>query len=105
MKKRSNRPAARRKPSEGDIREYAFHLYQQSGCVAGHELENWFEATACLKADIPSHRSGARLHHYMNAPASYEAHALGDEAGRRSHLDLAAKMASGAIKSIKSKKK
>jgi len=85
MKNKSNRSLVPSKPSEGDISEYAFHLYQQSSCAPGHDLENWFEAIACLNANIPAHRSGARLHHHVNGPESYETHALGDEAGRTAH--------------------
>jgi hypothetical protein len=48
-----------------DIRDYAFHLYEQSGCVEGRELENWLEAEACLRARIPRHHTANRLHTYM----------------------------------------
>jgi hypothetical protein len=63
-------------PSENDIREYAFHLYEQNRCIDGHDLDNWLEATACLKANIPTHRSSARLHHHVNGPVL---HALTQE--------------------------
>jgi len=85
MKNKSNRPLILSKPSDADISDYAFHLYQQSSCAPGHDLDNWFEATACLNANIPAHHSGARLHHHVNGPASYESHALGDEVGRNAH--------------------
>lgn len=55
-------------PSEDDIRSYAFHLYEQGGCIPGHDLENWLEASACLKANIPAHRSRARLHSHVYGP-------------------------------------
>lgn len=93
MKNKSNRPLAPSKPSEGDISDYAFHLYQQSGCAPGHDLDNWFEATACLNANIPAHQSGARLHHHVNGPESYEAHALGAQAGRNAHVRNTAQLA------------
>ena len=59
-------------PSEEDIRTYAYHLYQQGNSLPGHDLENWLEATACLKANIPSHRSVTRLHEHVNGPAAGE---------------------------------
>jgi hypothetical protein len=37
-------------PGEEDIREYAYHLYVQSGCAPGRDLANWTEARACLMA-------------------------------------------------------
>lgn len=66
MKNKSIHTLTRSSPSEDDIRDYAFHLYQQSNCVDGRDLDNWLEATACLKANIPSHRSGTRLHEHVN---------------------------------------
>lgn len=60
-------------PSDELIREYAYHLYEQDGCVAGHEVEHWLEARACLRANIPATRSRLRLHEhiaYIPAPAS-----------------------------------
>ena len=39
-------------PSEQEISDYAFHLYQQSHCEPGYDLDNWRDATACLKARI-----------------------------------------------------
>lgn len=38
-------------PSEEDVRDYAFHLYQQRGRVPGRDLDDWLEAAACLKAN------------------------------------------------------
>jgi len=38
---------------------YAYHLYKQGNCAPGHDVDNWLKATACPKANIPSHRSGA----------------------------------------------
>ena len=51
-------------PSEDEIREYAFHLYELDHCADGHHLQHWLEATACLKANIPRHDSNQRLHPY-----------------------------------------
>jgi hypothetical protein len=63
-------------PSEDDIRDYAYHLYQQSRCVPGHDVDNWLEATACLKANIPAHYSHSRLHQHVNGPKNGELHAV-----------------------------
>jgi hypothetical protein len=54
-------------PTEDDIRDYAYHLYLQSGSVAGHELDNWLEATACLSACIPKDQSHNRLRRHTGA--------------------------------------
>ncbi len=53
-------------PGEDAVRDYAFHLYQESGCASGHDVDNWLEATACLKAHIPAHSSHSRLHRHVN---------------------------------------
>jgi hypothetical protein len=66
MKNKSNGPLTRSHPSEDDIRDYAYHLYEQGNYAPGHDLDNWFEATACLQANIPSHQSAARLHHHFH---------------------------------------
>jgi hypothetical protein len=66
MKNKSIRPLTTFQPSEDDIRDYAYQPYQQSNGAPGHDLDYWLEATACLKANIPSHRSGTRLHQYFN---------------------------------------
>jgi hypothetical protein len=36
-----------------DIRDYAFHLYVQSGCAPDQEAESWREARRCLEARVP----------------------------------------------------
>jgi hypothetical protein len=72
MKNNPTLPPIRHEPSDKDIREYAYHLYQQSSCVPGHDLDNWLEATACLKANIPSHCSHSRLHRHLNGPKDGE---------------------------------
>jgi hypothetical protein len=37
---------------EQEIREFAFWLYQQGRCEPGHDLANWHDAIAWLKAKI-----------------------------------------------------
>lgn len=37
-------------PTDDEIRDYAHHLYEQSGCIPGRDLENWLEARDCLMA-------------------------------------------------------
>jgi len=53
-------------PCDEEVRDYAYHLYQQSACAPGHDLDNWLEATACLKANIPADQSGTRLHRHVS---------------------------------------
>jgi hypothetical protein len=48
--------------NEDDIRDYAYHLYDQSGFVAGRDLDNWLEAKACLSSGVPKSESHIRLH-------------------------------------------
>lgn len=55
-------------PTDDEIRSYAYHLYQQSGCRRDRDMDNWLEATACLKANIPADRSGMRLHRHLSCP-------------------------------------
>jgi hypothetical protein len=52
-------------PTEGDIREYAYHLYCQGGCAPGHDVDNWLEAEACLCEEIPQNSSHQRLHRHL----------------------------------------
>jgi len=80
MKDTPIRPLDFSQPSEDAIRDYAYHLYQQGNCVPGHDLDNWLEATACLKANIPAHRSGLRLHHHFNELERGESSMLSTEA-------------------------
>ena len=49
-------------PSDELIRDYAYHLYLQSGRIQGRDVDNWLEARACLLANIPIHRAHVRLH-------------------------------------------
>lgn len=55
-------------PSEDVVRDYAYHLYQQGSCAPGHDVADWLEATACLKANIPAQSSRSRLHQHVNGP-------------------------------------
>ena len=48
--------------NEDEIRDYAYHLYNQSGYAAGRDLDNWLEAKACLSSGIPKAESNIRLH-------------------------------------------
>ena len=50
-------------PSEAEIRDYANHLYVQRGALPGHDGDDWREAEACLRANIPKEFSRTRLHH------------------------------------------
>ena len=67
MKKPSKTTApAIRESSEDEIRDYAFHLYEQSGRQPGHDVENWLEAKSCLEANIPRQHAHARLHRHRH---------------------------------------
>ena len=52
-------------PSDDEIRDYASHLYIQRGSLNGHDCDDWLEAEACLRANIPKESSRTRLHHLM----------------------------------------
>jgi RNA polymerase-binding transcription factor DksA len=39
-------------PSEGEIREYAYKLYVQGGCIPGRDLEDWRAAESHLRAEL-----------------------------------------------------
>lgn len=66
-------PAALLPPTDA-VRDYAYHLFEQSGRIPGRDLDNWLEAEACLETAIPIHRSHARLHCYVTGlgPAQQE---------------------------------
>lgn len=64
--KPASRPAAV-EPLEDDIRAYAYHLYEQSGGVPGHDLDHWLEAKACILANIPREEAHNRLRHHLAA--------------------------------------
>jgi hypothetical protein len=59
-------PKTHAEPSDDVIREYAYHLYAQSSREDGHDVDNWLEARACLKANIPTRASRTRLHRHIN---------------------------------------
>lgn len=60
-KKRSTTAA---QPSEDEIRDYANHLYVERGALNGHDCDDWLEAEACLRANIPKESSRTRMHHH-----------------------------------------
>jgi hypothetical protein len=62
MKNNPTLPHIVHQPSEDEIRDYAFHLYQQNNCAPGRDLNNWLEALDCLKAEVPHHLSASHLH-------------------------------------------
>ena len=53
-------------PLEGDIRAYAYHLYEDSNHRQGRDLQNWFEAAACLRANIPIWACHDEAHPYRH---------------------------------------
>lgn len=59
-------------PSEDAIRDYAYHLYEQSGRRAGHDLDNWLEAEACLAANVARSDSHQRLQRQLATEQSEE---------------------------------
>jgi len=56
----------RPKATEAEIRDYAQHLFEQSGRIPGRDLDNWLEAKACLEANIPRHLTHLRLHRHRH---------------------------------------
>ena len=80
MKNEPSRPVDLAAPSEDAIRDYAYYLYQQSNGAPGHDLDNWLEAIACLKANIPAHHCRTRLHQLVNRPERSEPSLLSTEA-------------------------
>jgi len=62
MKTREPKEVTSKEPSEDEIRDYAAHLYEQSGRIPGRDLDNWLEAKACLQANIPKEHAHRRLH-------------------------------------------
>jgi hypothetical protein len=51
-------------PPEDEIRDYANHLHVQQGSLNGHDRDDWLEAEACLRANIPKESSRTRMHHH-----------------------------------------
>lgn len=52
---------------EDVIRDYAQHLYEQSGRIPGRDLDNWLEAKACLEANIPREHAHKRLQRHLSS--------------------------------------
>jgi len=52
--------------TEAEIRDYAQHLFEQSGRIPGRDLDHWLEAKACLVAHIPKHLTHLRLHRHRH---------------------------------------
>ena len=76
MKPSASAPATLPAPCESDIRDYAYHLYEQSNGAPGRDLDNWLEASACLQANIPADRSATRLHRHIHRPDAVEIEAV-----------------------------
>ena len=68
MKSKSSPARSDAKPSENDVRDYAYHLFLQNGGIPGRDAEDWLEAEACLCANIPREHSRTRLHRHLAAP-------------------------------------
>lgn len=68
MKSKPPSPSPSRVLNNEDVSAYAFHLYEQSGGQNGRDLDNWLEAEACLRTNIPPLASHLRLHHYLKHP-------------------------------------
>jgi ferritin-like protein len=73
MRKKPVHVRVRHEPSEEVIRDYAQHLYEQSGRIPGRDLDNWYEAKACLEANIPHQPSHMRLQSDLAERESREA--------------------------------
>jgi hypothetical protein len=56
--------------TDDDIRAYAYHLYEQSGCLPGRDLDNWLEAKASILANIPAHTSHTRLYQHLQSSST-----------------------------------
>ena len=72
-KKPAKMTRVRHEPDEELVRDYARHLYEQSGRIPVRDLDNWLEAEACLEACIPRHRSPMRLPRHLTGPEPVEA--------------------------------
>ena len=66
MRQETTRHYASRRPSEDEIRDYAYHLYIQGGCAPGRDMDNWLEAETCLLANIPKEHTRVRLHRHIH---------------------------------------
>lgn len=72
MKKTPDSTLVPIEPTEADIRDYAYHLYEQGGCAPGHDLDNWLEAKACILSNIPRQNAHARLHRHRELAPTAE---------------------------------
>jgi len=75
-------------PGEDSIRAYAYHLFRQGSGAPGHDKDDWLEATACLKANIPAHASQNRLHLYVNGRETHDPLVSSPEAAQREMATL-----------------
>ncbi len=55
-------PVLQEPANEQEIRDYAYHLYEQGGFAAGRDLDHWLEAKACLSSGVAKAESRVRLH-------------------------------------------
>ena len=65
MKTKSAASITKPEPLEEQVRDYAYHLYEQGGCTPGHDLDNWLEAKACIVSNIPRQNAHNRLHRHL----------------------------------------
>jgi hypothetical protein len=75
MKTRLVEPTVISAPTEAAIRDYAYHLYEQSGCVPGRDLDNWLEASAALHHPTPSGHVQPGAEPAFGAPSQGHVHA------------------------------
>jgi hypothetical protein len=66
MRKETKPRYSSARPTEDEIRDYAYHLYVQDGCVPGRDLDHWLEAESCLRANIPKEHTRLRLHRHIH---------------------------------------
>jgi len=64
MKPKSTPPVILWEPTDEEIRDYAYHLYEQSGCIPGRDEENWYEARECLRARVRPAPGAPRVIHH-----------------------------------------
>jgi hypothetical protein len=57
--KRDHKTATPDRPTVADleVRDYAYHLFEQRGAIPGRDLDHW------LEANVPQHRPHLRLHY------------------------------------------
>ncbi len=69
MKTKTDSPADHR-PTEEEIREYAHHIYVNSGWLPGRDLDNWLEAEAHLMNEWEARRAGHSRPQHGHRPAT-----------------------------------